>query len=247
MPTRFVLELEPDRGGPAVREPTPGQVHGLACALLDRDSAAHRAQEKPWAAWPVDVEQDDGRARWSLHWLRDDCAAPTDRLGVGSRVRLGGRGFTLRSVSPAMTGYAALADRVASRADMWFQSPTYFSRNGRFYPLPDPVLVFRGLAARWNARQADVSTSLPEELLRQLTSVVAISAYQLQTTRVAVGAGERGAERPAFTGWARFAVPRGAEEAARRAFAALVGFAEFAGVGAMTTHGLGAVSAETRE
>jgi CRISPR-associated endoribonuclease Cas6 len=247
MPTRFALELEPDTVGLELPEPTPAQVHGLACALLDREPTDHNAPEKPWAVWPVDVEAGQRRASWKLHWLRDDNSAPTGRMDVGARVRLGNRRFTLHRVCPTMTQYAALADRTATRADLWFQSPTYFSRNGRFYPLPDPVLLFRGLAAKWNARQADASMSLPDDLLSQLTSAVAISACELATTRIAVGVGEPAAERPAFTGWARFAVPRRADEAVRRAFAALVRFAEFSGIGAMTTHGLGAVSAQIRE
>lgn len=235
-----MLELEPS--GPLRREPSPAQVHGLACQLLDADDDAHREQDKPWSAWPVDGAPGSGSAVWRLHWLRDATAPPAGRLRPGIQVRLGAQQFTVRGGRLSTTPYAELARREAAGVRMWFHSPTCFSRNGRFYPLPDPVLLFRGLAARWSRLSNEPAPEVPTAQLDELLGSVAVVAHELSTVRIDIGSGQR----PGFTGWADFAPTGQTGPSAGRLLAALACFAEYAGVGSATTHGLGAVSVELR-
>jgi CRISPR-associated endoribonuclease Cas6 len=247
MPARLELHLDAER--PIETEPSPAQVHGLACSILDRDDAAHQQQVKPWSAWPVDIGDPPTVAKWRLHWLPDHLAPPDGRLARGTRLRLGARYFRLRRVQVSAMSYPDLRSAAspttgaaagAASADVYFRSPTCFSRSDRFYPLPDPVLLFDTLASRWQLWNADPAAAIPADTLKQLLHAVSIVAHDVRTTRISIGPGSR----PGFLGWARYILTQQVDAPVRQLFTTLARFAEYSGVGSATTHGLGAVSVE---
>ncbi len=113
----------------------------------------------------------------------------------------------------------------------------YFSRNGRDHPLPDPGLMLRSAAIRWNQHAPSV-LSVPDEALRELTGLLYLADFDGGTVRAPVSATMH---QTGFVGDVHLALVRAAGRASRVTFAALVRFAAMAGFGAQTTHGFGAV------
>jgi CRISPR-associated endoribonuclease Cas6 len=245
MPSRWTLVLEADRPD-AERPVPPRQLHGFAASLLEHAGTDHRSQDKPYTvsplmAAPARSRAPHGRATTAvlhLGWLPDTPRPDLTRL-TGTRIRLGAQFFTVASAHEDLMPYAALV-RVppAERAVLDFRSVTYFSRNGRWHPLPDPVLLYGGLIRRWNlfappqARLTDV-----EE--KELLGAVALSAHDISSSPVSPDSGAR----IGFTGTAVFRLldQHGPGPRTWQLFTALSLFAMVAGVGAQTTHGLGTV------
>jgi CRISPR-associated endoribonuclease Cas6 len=123
-----------------------------------------------------------------------------------------------------------------------FLTPTVFSRNGRDYPLPDPVLALRGLHQRWTARADPAAPAGSRHAGPEAGGVdgalgsVVVEHLDGHTQLV-----EAPTRRIGFTGSATFALRGRSSPAADQAFAALWAFAALAGVGRSTTYGLGAV------
>ncbi|MGH4014473.1 MAG: CRISPR system precrRNA processing endoribonuclease RAMP protein Cas6 [Pseudonocardiaceae bacterium] len=65
-------------------------------------------------------------------------------------------------------------------------TPTYFSRNGRTVPLPDPVLVLRSLTQRWNTF-APAGLAIDDTLGKALLATALLTDADLHTVRVQVG------------------------------------------------------------
>ncbi|MFC4627994.1 CRISPR system precrRNA processing endoribonuclease RAMP protein Cas6 [Promicromonospora alba] len=122
---------------------------------------------------------------------------------------------------------------------MTFRSVTYFSRGDRQIPLPDPELVFTSLARRWNTFSPDGAS------FRSVTIEALLASILLSEPRIESGQVDQGrAIRVGFLGKARFGLARAAGQDLERVFATLAVFADTAGIGAQTTHGLGWVSVE---
>ena len=116
-------------------------------------------------------------------------------------------------------------------------SPMYFSRNGRDHPIPDPVLIVRSLARRWNVA-VPATVAIPDELRDRLCAAVLLADMQGGTVAAPVTTSR---DQVGFVGTVRLELPRHAELDIGVVFAALMRFAELAGIGAQTTHGFGAV------
>jgi CRISPR-associated endoribonuclease Cas6 len=172
-----------------------------------------------------------------LGWLRDE-SRPDLTTVIGRRVRLGSQFFTVIDAQEEFTPYTALwHGSSATQAMVRFLSATYFSRGGRWYPLPDPILLYAGLARRWNLFAPEYAV-ITESQHDALTTAVALSAHDVTSIPVDIGPGTR----IGFTGHAAFTLTgRPDTREASRLLAALSLFALAAGVGAQTTHGLGAV------
>lgn len=249
MPSHWTLVLEAER--PGVERPvTPKQLHGLAASLFEATGTDHHAQHKPYTVSPLMAAPEPGptprggtaTALLRLGWLPDprpDDPRPDLTRLTGTRLRLGAQFFTVAAAHEELMPYAAVV-RVppAERAVLHFRSVTYFSRNGRWHPLPDPVLLYGGLIRRWNlfapegARITDV-----EE--KELLGAVILSAHDISSSPVSPDSGTR----IGFTGTAAFRLldQHGPSPRTRQRFTALSLFATIAGVGAQTTHGLGSV------
>ncbi|MDT9692643.1 CRISPR system precrRNA processing endoribonuclease RAMP protein Cas6 [Streptomyces sp. P9(2023)] len=231
MPTTWHLHLRAER--PVERQVTPAQLHGLACALLEGLGADHHGQTKPFSVTPLmQAPHAPGHALLTLGWL-DDRTVPPLQKRAGEQVRLGGQLFTIEDIHAQGAPYAALlALPRAERVSMDFLSVTHFTRKGRWIPLPDPELLYTGLARRWNAY---AETPLPPPLITELRETVLLTAHDVKSAPVDIGQ----AHRIGFLGHATFTLPRTARPEVASAFTALSHFAELAGTGAQTTHGLG--------
>ncbi|WP_407286466.1 CRISPR system precrRNA processing endoribonuclease RAMP protein Cas6 [Streptomyces sp. BP-8] len=232
MPTRWQLLLRPTDPIRSTHIP-PAQLHGLACRLLEGASADHHSQTKPFAITPVvEAPHAPGYATLALNWLDDHTTPPLDTLR-GEHIRLGSQFFTVEDVQGSSAPYAALQALPATRrVTLNFLSVTYFTRSGRWIPLPDPELLYTGLARRWNTFAPQ---TFPDPLTTSLRETVRLTAHELHSAPADLGP----ASRTGFTGQATFTLPHSAPDDLASAFTALSAYAEAAGIGAQTTHGLG--------
>ncbi|MGH4018053.1 MAG: CRISPR system precrRNA processing endoribonuclease RAMP protein Cas6 [Pseudonocardiaceae bacterium] len=229
MPTLLTLRLTE----PAV-PPFPAHLHAAACGLLEPPDADHTAQRKPFAVGAPVTEQ--GFVMWRLGWLPDralPAAWPPQRL------RLGGSTCQVFDAQTRHQPFAALAaSRPVTQCLVRFLTPTYFSRNGRDVPLPDPVLILRSLTQRWNTF-APAGLTIDDTLSKELLATALLTDADVHTVRVQVG---HDAWQTGFVGDTELALTRTASPDVGAVFTALLRYATVAGVGARTTHGFGEVS-----
>ena len=230
MPTRYCVSFTL----PEVRRNISFMdVHRLACYLLEEPGPeAHSEQVKGFSVWPLQYDEHEWHLQ--LHELDDAVSLSqiesrlkgTPHLGrdlplINSRVSYEHTSFDLFFNTPPKREQA-----------VEFVSPTTFSRNGRSYSLPDPVLVHQQLIRRWNLfspKPLEISESASREL---------VSAVTLQRCEVSAERIPDFGSRVGFTGNVVF---RLGGSAGSDVFSALWQFACFSGVGALTTQGLGAI------
>lgn len=231
MPTLLTLRLtEP------ASPPYPVHLHAAACYLLEPPGADHTAQRKPFTVGAPVAE--DGTVTWRLGWLPD---LPLPAAWPPRELRLGGSTCRVLDARARHQPFAALAaSRPVARGLVRFLTPTYFSRNGRDVPLPDPVLIMRSLAQRWNVF-APTGLALDDTQCKALLSAVLLTDADVHTVRVQVG---RDAWQTGFLGDAELALTHTAAPHVGAVFAALLRFATIAGIGAQTTYGFGEVHPE---
>lgn len=221
-------------------------IHRLACYLLEPPHAReHRLQDKPFSVWPpfVSTQRSDKMdlITLRLNWLAIG-PPPVDALHerlrrtphLGSGVPLVPVDIDVRELSFV----ELIAGAPATVCDVAFLSPTLFSRNGRRFPLPDPVVALSGLARRWNvlAGASDPAFVVGREHVEAVVSSVVVEACVISTVVT-----QSPIEQTGFVGDVRFALTPGAGSAAAELFAGMWRFASLAGVGRGTTYGLGAV------
>jgi CRISPR-associated endoribonuclease Cas6 len=229
-----VLDLE--LSVPEGTQVYPARLHGAACALLEDDSVPHTAQHKPFSVGPL-FESSAGRARWRLGWL--PAASPPP---IPATVALGPARCEVQPTRPVLVTFAELLTGPPLRhVELQFISPTFFARKGRDLPLPDPVLIMRSLATRWDAH-APAELALPSKELTALLDSVYLDQVAIESRR---GQVSHTMWQTGFVGTARLALTRAGDDITAQVFTALTRFAEFAGVGAQTTHGFGAVRLPT--
>ncbi len=112
-----------------------------------------------------------------------------------------------------------------------------FSRNGADYPLPDPQVVFGGLARRLVAAEPAASGLASDQAVRAVLAAVRIYRCDVRTERVSW----EGQVTAGFVGSVVFGLSARTGPDGAALFGALSRFAAFAGLGRGTTHGLGAV------
>ncbi|MGC4950335.1 CRISPR system precrRNA processing endoribonuclease RAMP protein Cas6 [Streptomyces sp. DT224] len=239
MPYTWTLRLR--AAAPREQQVTPAQLHALACTLLEGAAIDHHSQTKPFSVTPLMGAPDaPGCALLALGWLDDSTTPPLDKR-LGEQVRLGGQFFTVEDAHVTGAPYAALRTLPPSRrVTMDFLSVTYFTRKGRWIPLPDPELLYAGLARRWNTY---AGIPIPDGLITALREAVLLAAHEVRSAPAEIGQGHR----IGFLGQASFTLLRTVDTEVLAAFTALSRFAECAGVGAQTTHGLGWTTVTTLE
>lgn len=230
MPLRWRLRLA-DPVPPA----SPAQVHGLACRLLEDPHAPHTAQLKPFSAAGPYPDGPGADPALEVTWL-DDARVPDVAARVnGGALFLGPDPLRVTGAERDAVRYTDLAAaEPRRRVRVRFTTPAYINRAGRQIPLPDPELLLSGLARRWSAFSP---LPLPEDALHALLAGVHVADHRIRAVPVHIGPGRR----VGFVGSVVFGLPSGADPAAARLLAALWHFAEYAGAGAQTTHGLGRV------
>jgi CRISPR-associated endoribonuclease Cas6 len=132
------------------------------------------------------------------------------------------------------------AGSVPDRVTLHFVSPTAFRQDGHNVIFPLEAEVFRSLARKWR-QFAPPGLALPPAL--EEPGLIHASRYELQSVYRADG------EFPqkAFQGWCEYVIDRRAEQAVACGVQMLADFAFYAGVGSMTTMGMGQVVARRRK
>lgn len=228
MPALLDLEL----AVPANTTVYPARLHGAACAMFEGSSTSHTAAHKPFSVGPL-IEAGTGCTQWRVGWL-----AATEPPPIPQIVAFGENRCVVRPTQPRHASFAELLSGPALRhVELQFLSPTFFARKGRDLPLPDPVLMMRSLATRWDVH-APPELVLPADVLTRLLDSVYLQdvAIESRHAKVSVTMWQTG-----FIGAAQLGLTRAGNNVTAQVFTALVRFAEFAGVGAQTTHGFGAV------
>jgi CRISPR-associated endoribonuclease Cas6 len=210
----------------------PARLHGAACALVEPLwDGGHNAQRKPFSTGPLVTHS--GVARWRLGWLPSTPPRLSPQI-----VRFGPQPCRVVSCDVHDVPFGSLAGgQPAWSADLEILSPLYFSRNGRDHPLPDPVLMLRSALERWNAFTPD-PFQISELAAGDLLGAVRLASMDGQTVSTPVSATMH---QTGYVGTVRLALTRAAGASVAGAFAALLRFADLAGLGAQTTHGFGAI------
>ncbi|SDH47872.1 CRISPR system precrRNA processing endoribonuclease RAMP protein Cas6 [Pseudonocardia oroxyli] len=213
----------------------PARLHGAACAVL-----GHPAPGRPPAfAVRPPAATGDGYAVWRLGWLAADTSPP-----LPDAVRFGDRAHRVVASDVASTEFGELAGRApVRRARIEVVSPLYFSRGDRDLALPEPELMVQSLLNRWE-RFAPAAFSVPPALRADLLSSVYLVEMDGHTVSAPVG---KVTMQTGYLGSVVLGLNRKADTEVARLFAALLGFAEIAGIGAQTGHGFGAVDVEPVE
>lgn len=220
---------------------TPRQLLGAAAAICENHDADHHAAVKPFSVGlltPGQSAEGDHGGSWTVGWLPDAGLPPG---WPPATVRFGSQARTVAGFDGQVRTYAELAASPPTRrAALTTTSPLFFSRNGRDLPLPEPVLIMRGLLTRWNTF-APVALRVTDDDATALFDTVFLDEMTGTTRKTDIAPGLR---QVGFDGQAQLRLLRTAAEHTTRIFAALLRFAEFAGVGAQTTAGFGRVTVD---
>ena len=235
MPTLIEIRLKATW---AVR-PDTRQLHGLACALFEGESAEHFGQDKPFTVWPLSPAPKgaSGEWTWRTAWLPDglppESVLAADHLRVG-HVTCAVTETTQRRVTHAQLAAGPPLNSIA----ITFGSPTYFSQNGTDVLLPDPRLIVGSWRRRWNASLPDGDPfTVSDDTWQVAHRPLHLAAFDLRTVRCDSG---RGRGQTGVTGSATLRLSKAAPAAAGAVLGMLARFAEYCGTGAQTTHGFGA-------
>lgn len=245
MPTAVEIDVL----APAFVEIPEQRVHAIACALTEGPGVDHTAQDKPWTVWPfreVETQQVPSGSvslRLRINWLTDDAPPAALAYAMPDRLQIGKYECQIVGRNYGIAPYPRLATGPGSRrALLDFLRPCVFSRRGRGYPFPDPLLVIGSLARRWNMF-SPAELSIPEPLVHALAGALTVEGFDGHTEPVGQAGDSR---RVGFVG--QVALGLGGPQAAvlEAPFATLLRASPFLGVGSGTTRGLGALEAQLR-
>jgi CRISPR-associated endoribonuclease Cas6 len=221
-------------------------LHRLACFLIeDSGVEAHEQQAKPFAIWPLIVDDaDEGIVEITIQSLVDD---PLVVERVSARLNgHEGRKANLGKDTPLHNAMLNISEVLwdelaamppASSVEVELLSPMTYSRSGVSYPLPDPILVHRQLTTRWNQYAPDDFMQIPDDLSREINGAISLTQVSISSVRL-----QEFNNKIAGVGTFAFQVDKKSDALIREWFASLWSYAQFCGLGAMTTQGLGAVS-----
>ena len=244
MPMRIVIEASlptSPRGHVPYRD-----LHRLACFLMeDPGIEAHQNQEKTFSIQPP-VFMDQGRTvELHLNSLIDDyniIGQVQDRCrGVNGQTPNLGPAFPLQISAIISSGesWDDLEALVPSRTvTIETLSPISFSRNGDSFNLPDPKVVHSQLIRKWKAVAPEYSHLINLEAEDDLMQNIVLDSFDINSRHI-----EETWKRRCFEGTFSYNV-RSNSEATQMLLTQLWAFATYSGVGAMTTHGLGAIEIE---
>jgi CRISPR-associated endoribonuclease Cas6 len=175
---------------------------------------------------------------WRLGWL-DDGASP--RAWPPAEAHFGSRALPVVGSEVERRSYAELARAVpARRVRLTMTTPTFFVREGRHLPLPDPALAVGGLVTRWNS-YAPGPLRIRADDAKALTDAVFLDGVWGASAEVELGHGLR---QTGFVGQAELRLLSGTTDYTATMFTALARFAGYAGLGARTAHGFGATDVD---
>lgn len=231
MPTQWTLDLAGSVD--LSRSSQPDILHAVCCAFFGERDQDHALADKPFSTRSVGQQQ--AITALAMTWL-PDTTPPT--VNVPAQIRLGNATRAVNGMRRRVTPADRLGQHLNGRRIRFTVStPAHLRHHGRDYPLPDPYLIYTSLARRH-------STAFPKidiaEQARDLARAVVVYEHDIHTESF-TWHGTRGA---GFVGAVTFGIPAASNAATRALFNTLNGFANFAGIGHGTTHGLGATTAE---
>ena len=202
-------------------------LHAVACGFFSEREDRHAANDKPFTA------QLTGDRSLRLIWL-DDRNVP--RIGDREKLHVGEQEIAVAGTHRTTVPYEDIETGPLTTALRWVvRTPALFRHNGHNYPLPDPYVVFASLARRYRLYRPG---TLNDDTIRSLGKSVVITHHRIRTRRFSW----HGHTDSGFTGDVGFGIDRSAPPHLRQAFTTLSRFADLAGIGRGTTHGLGATS-----
>ncbi|ADP82673.1 CRISPR system precrRNA processing endoribonuclease RAMP protein Cas6 [Pseudofrankia inefficax] len=236
MPSMLVLRL-----AGAIPDVAPRWLLGAASAICEPGVGDAPTQARPFSVGAVVPVVEDARvpvASWRLGWLEDDAPPPG---WPPAEVRFGSQARTVLAAELHRRSYAALAQGTPARhVRLTMTTPTFFALDGRDLPLPDPALMIRGLLARWNG-YAPGPLRIGADDARALVDAVYLDGMWGASADVELGHGLR---QTGFVGQADLRLLAATSDYIATMFTALTRFATYAGVGARTAYGFGAVDVD---
>lgn len=176
----------------------------------------------------------------TLSGLQESTAKAIAALELGIRLDFLGAQFTLVSREDETTSYEALyhtwvADdpEPPRQFDLRFLSPTAFSQNRLYLPLPVPTLMFRSWLERWNHFAPVYLGS--DDLIGYLGEAVALQRHRIQTRSFQV----HNNHISGFTGDVTLRVLSRIDPLLANVAHLLVQYSAFAGTGVKTRLGMG--------
>lgn len=237
-----LIELRLNASWPV--RPDTRQLHGLACALFEREGSEHLGHDKPFGVWPLRAAPAGAGHdwEWRVAWL--SAGPPPAGVIAPEQLRLGHVACTVTEATHRSVSHARLASGPPRQAvTVAFRSPTYFSQNGTATVMPDPRLIVGSWRRRWNAwLPAGAGLEVSDDAWHQVHRGLRLGRFELRTEARESG---RGPERAGFTGTATLELEARAVGPAKGVLGTLARFAEFCGTGAQTTHGFGATTVAT--
>ncbi|RKS68245.1 CRISPR-associated endoribonuclease Cas6 [Actinomadura pelletieri DSM 43383] len=228
MPRQWILNLAAEPQRPLAWR--FDVLHAIACAVFEQSGSAHDAADKPFA---VRTHADHPR-QITLTWL-DDRKPPAPH--IPERVEVGDETIPVADVLETTHGYDQIESTpptIELRFVMW--TPTLFRHNGHNYPLPDPYVTFASLARRYRTYRPH--RALDDDITKELAKSTMVAWHRIKTQRFSW----HGRTDSGFTGHVAFRIAARAERPIHKMFGTLGAFAELAGMGRGTTHGLGATT-----
>lgn len=181
--------------------------------------------------------------RLSLSGLQEPASKAIATLDLGEQLQFLGASFNIVNREDEVTSYEALYhQQVASepeplhRFDLTFVTPTAFSQNRLYLPLPVPTLMFRSWLERWN-NFAPVYLG-GDDLVGYFGEAIALSHHRIQTRSFQV----HSSRISGFTGSVSLRVLTKADPLLANVAHLLLRYAGFCGTGVKTRLGMGHTS-----
>ncbi|MGF1523335.1 MAG: CRISPR system precrRNA processing endoribonuclease RAMP protein Cas6 [Leptolyngbyaceae cyanobacterium] len=176
----------------------------------------------------------------SMSGLQESSSKAISTLDLGEKLQFLGATFNISDRNDDITSYEGLYhEQVANEPEpirqfeLCFVTPTAFSQNRIYLPLPVPTLMFRSWLERWN-HFAPVYLG-GDELIGYLGEAVALSRHRIQTRSMQVHSGHV----TGFTGNVSLRVLARVDPLLSHVACLLVRYSIFSGTGTKTRLGMG--------
>lgn len=176
----------------------------------------------------------------SLSGLQENSSKAIADLDLGEQLQFLGAAFKITERVNDITSYEALYhEQVANEPepvrqfDLRFVTPTAFSQNRLYLPLPVPALMFRSWLERWNHFAPVYLGS--DDLIGYLSEAIALSRHRIQTRSAQIYS----SYITGFTGHVSLRTLSRIDPLLTNVANLLVQYAQFSGTGTKTRLGLG--------
>ena len=225
------------------------QLHAAACILLD-DNFNHHGTRKEWAIGPLRGNEQKRLAVMTFRTLSNKAEAHlASRAKQGARIILGNQEGIV--VQPAEkleeASWETLATPQTRPPRSWVidcLSPTALSSHRKYTPLLNPSSIVGSLSKRWESlhgRVGDSEFGLPRLTEEELSHVWVSAITGRTVTEIIPHFSATATDEKVFPGFVGRLMLKCDQPVVAAAVDCYLRFARYAGIGALTTHGLGAV------